>query len=66
MTRQAGLPDEADNARGHIAGVFQEGPEKSHRAELESKSETHVSAATGQHECPIGIIEMKISGQLFG
>ena len=34
--------DEADHARGHIAGVFQKGPEKSYRAELDSKSETHV------------------------
>jgi hypothetical protein len=58
--------DEADHARGHIAGVFQKGPEKSYRAELDSKSETHVYAAAAQHECPIGIIEMKISGQLFG
>jgi hypothetical protein len=47
--------DEADHARGHIAGVFQKGPEKSCRAEPDSKSETHVYAAVAQHECPIGI-----------
>jgi hypothetical protein len=58
--------DEVHNARWHIAGVFQESPEKSHRAELYGESETHVGAATGQYKCQIGIIEMKISGKLFG
>jgi hypothetical protein len=58
--------DGADHARGHIAGVFQKSPEKSYGAELDSKSQTHVYAAAAQHECPIAIIEMKISGQLFG
>jgi len=57
---------EPDGARRHIVGLLQEGPEKTHRPELDGEAQPHVGATPVGNECAVGIVEGGVPRELLG
>ena len=66
VRRSSGIGGEAHGRRGHRSGVFEEGAQLADGAELHRDAEAIVVAAMLGDKRTIGIIEMKVAGELIG
>src|SRR6516165_7465890 len=50
------------DSSGHVRGVAQKGPQKSHRAQLQGEAQTVVITAADGNQGPVGVVKIEIAG----
>lgn len=56
----------ADHRRRHGNGVRQQGAQEAQSPEMNGAAQAHMGAAVGADEGQVGVVEMKVAGQLLG